>query len=216
MFSAIAWFTAVQITLALVVFLLVLHLLRDLTRPLVTRMIPIQRRMQNGFFRLQSRLTIGTNLLLASLIAVASYVGLARVKSFFLPELDTQTKSANFSVMDYTNVMGMDRPKAAQLPVDDSLLPIETSPEILEEDKHEYVLQIGAFTAVHRAKRMQKRWQNQTPHRVYVVEMPQEVVQYKVLIGNFEQSSVALTYAKQINASYFMRKYEPKTMTEVP
>lgn len=214
MFLAIAWFTAVQLVCTVVVFLLVLHFLRDITRPLVTRLIPIQRRMQNGFFQLQARLTIGTNLLLATLMASATYWGIGRVKAFFSQETAKEINSSSLFTMDYTD--GSDTEEET-LRIDETSTPAKSDLEAAPAQiAGRYVLQIGAFTAVHRAKRMQKRWTNQSEYRVYIVEMPYEKVQYKVLLGDFKSADEALTYMKQVRTSSFPRKYEADRMTELP
>ena len=91
--------------------------------------------------------------------------------------------------MDYTEVSDMAK---EILPTDETT--IQTKPDV-EETANRYVLPISAFTAIHRAKQMQKRWTNQGECRVYVVEMPSEEVRYKVLLGNFRRADNAPHFA---------------------
>lgn len=215
--------TIVRLVIALLIFGGLLHALRDVTRPIVTRFIPLSRRMQAGFLKRQSRLTIGTNLTVAIIASLVSYVLLGKLY---------QTDTAAVEIEETINHQDKPSPKQfsvwrtpqrkdtikqetanRQLDVEEPLPPQRSEPTAYATDHQQarkqgrWYLQVGAFQTSEGA---QKRCYEQRQHEPFIVYWATEQVPYKVLIGPFESRTAAKQYQKSVDEKSFPRIEPPE------
>lgn len=215
-----AWWTGVRVLFAIVAFAGVLHLLRDVTRPLITRFIPVQTRMQSGFFKLQSRLTIGVNILLALLAALGTNILILRVQQWTSSEPAAASKVERFQLFPvlpseeskvYEELPETPEADASQsAPEEDSpreapSVPSEYEMEVSSPTLSPHYLQIGAFLSEKGASDWWQAWKARIPYPLEVVFFPQEYAPYKVLVGPFSNEAAAQSYKAQLQTDSFYR-----------
>lgn len=216
MILLVAWLTTLRLAVGVLTFLGVLHLLRDVTRPIITRFIPIQRRMQSGFLKLQNRLTIGTNILLAVVVAFGMDVLFVQVHQAVAPASEELQELRSFQPLPLaTPKKAEEIPKNISLQKEDSSIenrPLPDTPTYASIEENDFYLQVGAYEQQQNALRSQARWTNQSSHAVRVAYMAHTYAPYKVVVGAFPNRESASSYGKNLKKSNFPRRYDPQKM----
>ncbi|MEM0994703.1 MAG: SPOR domain-containing protein [Bacteroidota bacterium] len=215
MLILLSWWAGIRLLLVIAVFASVLHLLRDITRPLITRFIPVQRRMQQGFFKLQNRLTIGTNLLLATAAAFSLHLLLLQLPFGPQPTASETPKVERFQLLPPLSTGNRpDTEQATDTPIpsvdsDSTNNELPAPPtDVPNADHVQFYVQIGAFEREQNALNLQNRWHNQSRHQVWTAYVAYDRVPYKVFIGPFPARKAANAYRAALRIKSFPRSSE--------
>jgi hypothetical protein len=206
MLLMIHWWTIVRLTLAVLAFSGTLYLLRDITRPLVTRLIPLHKRMQNGFLLLQRRLTISTNLVIALILAVGLYWGLSKLHQApqsMAEEPIEQLTPYEFGLIELpeTKLEKIIEPEQPIIEEEEIAIPTPTRTPTAAT-----YIQIGAFASELGSQRHRQHYGGS------IAYCPYEAVPYKVLLGPFDSPVAARRYQRQLEVSHFVRTSLPSPL----
>lgn len=215
-------FIIVRWGLALIAGIVFARLLRKPVRVVVTRMIPIQKRIEDNFYKRLTRITTVVGIVLALTVATLTNYGILRLAGGW-----EQTEQVDIQPLDdgdsWTPETFLESPLPASRPVEElNLMP--SIPEIYEATPAEpeitpmapmpaertpapgrFYLQLYAFQHYENALRQVQVWPGGELYRCHLAFAPGEDVPYKILIGPFSSRDAARQFRRRKGLSGFPR-----------
>lgn len=192
-------YTIAQWICNLIVFGTVLYLIRDITRPLLTRLVPIEKRMEVGFFKFQRKITLIANIVFSLLAVVGFHFACGEFVEFWLLQ---QNNNPSQNIQQF---------QILSTPVDfqkDSIITPNIATVKAPVFEEVFYLQIAAFSSLQRAEIYAARWKGHSTQHVWIAVAAYESIPYKVVLGPFPSRKAAGKYGAKLQVSNFPRSAE--------
>lgn len=212
-----------EISMGLIVGSWLAYRLRDSIRSLVVRSMPVEKRISDDSYYIQTRASTIIAFLLALSMAGIFFWGVEKLRKAYFSEakIVQQQTLLPIKAVPSTSVDTPDAPppnEPSTTPeadeTDQEAEPVPNSPPSSQQPSSyaingHYYLQVGAFKVYESAMKRLEYFQQLLTIPVRLVTLPATLGPNKVLVGPFASRQQAMTYRQQqeLLATAFVRKY---------